>query len=441
MKLHDIVVVGAGPAGMMAAIRAGQLGKNVILIERNDIIGKKLKITGSSRCNITNIASINDFMKKFGKNGAFFRSAFSTFSNRRLMTFFESKGLKFKAEGNATHFMNQKIETCKNQRFDIFFEAEENGRVFPVTDKSRSVIKVLKDYLSENEVKINYNTRLIKIKKKKDYFSLDLGNDNYMATKKIILATGGVSYSATGSTGDGFNIAQKLGHKIMPLRPGIVPLKTGETWIRELQGISLENVRLTFKYGKRKIISNNGNLIFTHFGVSGPLVLDLSSQIISILEKNEIMNLFIDFKPELTVPELEKKLISEFENKSKTEFKNLMKLFLPNRMIPIFTELLDMDPKKKVNQVKKGERNKVVSLLKAFPLTITGSLPIENAMVTCGGISKKEIDPQTMESKIVEGIYFAGEIIDFCAPSGGYNLQEAFSTGYLAGEMAARSLN
>ncbi len=415
MKLYDITVVGAGPAGMMAAIRAGQLGKNVMLIEKNDIIGKKLKITGSNRCNITNTASLEGFMVKFGKKGVFFRSAFSALSNRRLMTFFESKGLKLKIE--------------------------EKGRVFPVTDKSRSVINVLKDYLSGNKVKINYNTRLIKIKNKKDYFSLNLGNDNYMATRKVILATGGVSYGFTGSTGDGFEIAQEMGHKITPLRPGIVPLKTIEIWVRELQGISLENVRLTFRYGKRKIVSDNGNLIFTHFGVSGPLVLDLSSQIVSILEKRDMVDLFIDLKPEMTVLELEKKLIKEFENRSKTEFKNFMKLFLPNRMIPVFIELLDIDPKKKVNQVNKRERNKIVNLLKAFPLTVTGSLPIEKAMITCGGVSKKEINPQTMESKIINGIYFAGEIIDFCAPSGGYNLQEAFSTGYLAGEMAARSLD
>lgn len=415
MKLYDVVVVGAGPAGIMAAVRAGQLGKNVMLIEKNDAVGKKLKITGSNRCNITNTASLDIFMEKFGKKGAFFRSAFAALSNRRLMSFFESKGLKFKIE--------------------------DNGRVFPITDKSRSVIKVLKGYLSQNKVKINYNTRLVKIKKKKDYFSLDLGNDNYMATKKVILATGGISYPTTGSTGDGFEVAQKVGHKVTPLRPGIVPLKVAETYVKELQGISLEDIRLTFKYGKKKLVSDNGNLIFTHFGISGPLVLDLSSQIVRILEKNKTVDLFIDLKPEMTDQELRKKIMDEFENRSKTEFKNLMKLFMPNRMIPVVAELLDINPKKKVNQVTKEERNKVVNLLKAFPLTVTGSLPIEKAMVTCGGISRKEINPQTMESKVMEGVYFAGEIIDFCAPSGGYNLQEAFSTGYLAGEMAANSLN
>lgn len=415
MKLYDIVVVGAGPAGIMAAIRAGQLGKKVMLIEKNDTMGEKLKITGSSRCNITNTAPLDTFVEKFGRKGAFFRSAFAALSNKRLMSLFESKGLKFKIE--------------------------ENGRVFPVTDRSRSVIKVLKEYLSKNKVKINYNTRLVRIKDKKDYFSLDLGNDNYMATRRVILATGGITYPLTGSTGDGFEVAQKVGHKVTPLRPGIVPLKVAETYVKELQGISLENIQLTFKYGKKKLVSDNGNIIFTHFGVSGPLVLDLSSQIVRILEKNKTVDLFIDLKPEMTDQELRKKLMDEFENRSKTEFKNLMKLFMTNRMIPIAAELLDIDPKKKVNQIKKGERNKVVNLLKAFPLTVTGSLPIEKAMVTCGGISRKEIDPQTMESKVVSGIYFAGEIIDFCAPSGGYNLQEAFSTGYLAGEMAANSLD
>jgi len=415
MKLYDIVVVGAGPAGIMAAIRAGQLGKKVMLIEKNDTMGEKLKITGSSRCNITNTAPLDTFMEKFGRKGAFFRSAFAALSNKRLMSLFESKGLKFKIEAN--------------------------GRVFPVTDRSRSVIKVLKEYLSKNKVKINYNTRLVRIKDKKDYFSLDLGNDNYMATRRVILATGGITYPSTGSTGDGFEVAQKVGHKVTPLRPGIVPLKVAETYVKELQGISLENIQLTFKYGKKKLVSDNGNIIFTHFGVSGPLVLDLSSQIVRILEKNKTVDLFIDLKPEMTDQELRKKLMDEFENRSKTEFKNLMKLFMTNRMIPIAAELLDIDPKKKVNQIKKGERNKVVNLLKAFPLTVTGSLPIEKAMVTCGGISRKEIDPQTMESKVVSGIYFAGEIIDFCAPSGGYNLQEAFSTGYLAGEMAANSLD
>jgi hypothetical protein len=353
-------------------------------------------------------------MEKFGKRGSFFRSAFSTFSSKRLMTFFKAKGLKFKIE--------------------------DNGRVFPVTDKSRSVIKVLKEYLSENKVIRNYNTRLINIKNKKEYFSLDLGNDNYVATRSIILATGGVSYKATGSTGDGLDIAQKMGHSIKPLKPGLVPLKLSDTWVKELQGISLENIQIKIKYGKKNIISNNGNLIFTHFGISGPLVLDYSNQIISILEKNESMQFFIDLKPEMTIQELEEKLIKEFEIRRKSEFKNFMKFLLPNRMIPVFIELLGMNAKKKVNQIEKEERNSIINLLKAFPLTIIDSMGVNKAMITCGGISRSEINPQTLESKLIKNLYFAGEIIEGCASSGGYNLQQAFSTGYLAGETAAKQI-
>lgn len=415
MKLHDIAVVGAGPAGMIAAIRAGQLGKSVILIEKNNTLGKKLKITGSSRCNVTNTASLDLFLEKFGKKGSFLRSALVKFSNRRLMSFFNSKGLKFKVE--------------------------EEGKVFPVSNKSTSIIKVLKEYLSENNVKINYNTRLNKIKVKKGYFTLDFGNDNHIATKKVVLATGGVSYPATGSTGEGLEIAKKLGHRITTLRPGLVPLNTAEEWIKELQGITLEDVVLTFKYGKRKIISDKGNIMFTHFGISGPLVLDLSGEIVQLLFRNEKIDLFIDLKPQFTDSRLEEMLIRDFKSGGRKEFKNFMKLLVPNRMIPLFIELLEIDPKKKVNQVNRKERISIVNLLKAFPLTIISSLPIDKAMVTCGGISKKEINPHTMESKIIGGIYLAGEIIDLCAPSGGYNLQQAFSTGYLAGDSSAESLN
>jgi predicted Rossmann fold flavoprotein len=249
-----------------------------------------------------------------------------------------------------------------------------------------------------------------------------------------------VSYKATGSTGDGLDIAQKMGHSIKPLKPGLVPLKLSDTWVKELQGISLENIQIKIKYGKKNIISNNGNLIFTHFGISGPLVLDYSNQIISILEKNESMQFFIDLKPEMTIQELEEKLIKEFEIRRKSEFKNFMKFLLPNRMIPVFIELLGMNAKKKVNQIEKEERNSIINLLKAFPLTIIDSMGVNKAMITCGGISRSEINPQTLESKLIKNLYFAGEIIEGCASSGGYNLQQAFSTGYLAGEAAAKQI-
>ncbi len=416
LKIHDIIVVGAGPAGMMAAIRAAELKKDVVLIERNDSIGRKLIITGKGRCNITNTASINDFTAKFGRRGVFLRSAFSSFSNEDLITFFKSKGLDMKIE--------------------------DKGRVFPVTKDSKSVLNVLKDYLKENNVKIIYNARLSKIKKFDDTFKINFnfnGENTNINSKNVILATGGASYLATGSSGDGFRIAEEMGHKITPLKPGLIPLKTKESWVKDIQGISLENVRLTFRNGKKKIISDNSDIIFTQFGVSGPTILDLSNQIIFLLEKHGEIPLFIDFRPDLKREELENKLFNQFETHGKTDLKNFMKFMLPNRMIPIFIQLSGVEPKKKLNQINKKERNSIINLLKSLPLTIVGHLPLEKAMVTCGGVSKKEIDPQTMESKIVAGLYFAGEIIDGCAPSGGYNLQQAFSTGYLAGEHAAQN--
>ena len=251
------------------------------------------------------------------------------------------------------------------------------------------------------------------------------------------MATGGVSFKATGSTGEGFRIARKLGHTIRPLMPALVPLKTEEPWVRQLQGLSLKNIRITFVYGKKKIISNIGELLFTHFGVSGPLALDLSGRITALLINNRKINLFIDLKPGLEAEKLRARLLKEFSSRGKTYFKNIMKELLPHKLIPVFIRLSGIDPAKTASQITKHERGVIIRLLKALPLTVTGSLSIECAMVTGGGVSTKEINPRTMESRHVPGLYFAGEIIDGCASSGGYNLQQAFSTGYLAGGSAA----
>ncbi len=411
MKIYDIAVVGAGPAGIMASIRAGQLKKSVVLIERNDSIGKKILITGKSRCNVTNIAPISKFIEKFGKQGNFFRSAFSTFFNQDLINFFKSKGLELKIE--------------------------RQGRVFPVTDNAYSIVKVLREYLSDNNVTIIYKLRLTDIIKKDGIFQLDFENKYSLKAKKVVLATGGVSYKATGSSGDGFRLAKKLGHTIIPLKPGLVPLKTKELWVKKLQGLTLKNICLTFEYGKKKIVSDIGELLFTHFGVSGPLILDLSNKIVCLLGEYQEVRLFIDLKPGLKPEQIENRLLNEFKAKGHTELKNVMKGLLPQKLIPVFINLLGLDPEKKANQIAQQERRLIMHLLKALSLTIIGSLPLEEAMITDGGISTKEINPRTMESKIIPGLYFAGEIIDGCASSGGYNLQQAFSTGYLAGEQAA----
>ncbi|HEX7468899.1 MAG TPA: NAD(P)/FAD-dependent oxidoreductase [Methanobacterium sp.] len=406
--IYDVAVVGAGPAGMMAAITAASNGHKVILIERNSSSGRKLLLTGNGRCNLTNTASLKEFLNKFGRRGSFLRSAFSIFSNKDLIDFFESRGLEFKVE--------------------------EGGRVFPVTDDSKSVLKILDVSMKKNGVNMFYNARLQSIKlplKLNGIFMLQFAYNTMIKARKVILATGGGSYSETGSSGDGFRIAEQTGHGVAPLEPGIVPLKTKESWVKSLQGITIENVRVTIKHPK--MVFQDGNIIFTHFGVSGPLILDNSSKIIPLLEDTGKVKLNLDIKPYDTREDLQKQFLEGFESHGKVDIKNYLKLLMPNRMIHVLLTLADTDSKKKMNQINKKERNSIINLLKAFPLTITGHLPIERAIVTCGGVSRDYINPKTMESKVINGMYFAGEIVEGCAPSGGFNLQQAFSTGYLAG--------
>lgn len=412
MPVYDIAVIGAGPAGIMAAIRAGQLEKNILLIERNNTIGRKILLSGKGRCNVTNILFLEEFIAKFGRQGAFLRSAFSKFFNQELIDFFKAKGLDLKVE--------------------------RQGRVFPVTDRAASIVEVLMRYLLENKVNIVYNKHLVEIKKEGNSFRLFFASGRHTAARRVILATGGSSFSFTGSSGNGFTIARKFGHTIVPLMPGLVPLRTKEAWVKGLKGLTLKNIRLTFAGEKKKIISDIGELLFTHFGVSGPLILDLSSSVLELLERDKEVSLGIDLKPGLTAGQLEDRLLREFRAGGAKNIKNALKSILPLKLIEVFVSLLRLDYNKKANQVSKEERRAMVSLLKSFGLCIAGSLPIEEAMVTCGGVSTKEIDPRTMESRLVAGLYFAGEIIDASASSGGYNLQQAFSTGYLAGESAAK---
>ncbi len=411
MKKYDVAVIGGGAAGCMAAIRAGQLSKDVVLVERNDSIGKKILITGKGRCNLTNTADEDAFIEKFGKRGEFLRTAFHSFSNEDLIAFFSSMGLETKAE--------------------------RQGRVFPVTDKARSVIDALNKALTVNGVEVVYNTRITKITKDGAAFKFTSEDGREIKAKKIVISTGGVSYKVTGSTGDGFKMAESLEHKITPLKPGLVPLTTKEAWVKELQGVALEHIKITFECGKKKIVSDVGELMFTHFGVSGPLVLDLSAQVLSLLGEDKEVRLLIDLKPGLREEQLKSKLLHKFKVKGNVVLKNLMKDLLPQRLIERFLKRCEILEETRTNQITQDQRRTIVDTLKAFPLTIKGSLPIEEAMVTGGGVSTKDINPRTMESKVVPGVYFAGEMIEGEAASGGYNLQQAFSTGYLAGEKAA----
>lgn len=409
MQVYDIGIIGAGPAGIMSAIHASSFRKNVILFERNNRIGRKILLSGKGRCNITNVSSIDDFISKFGEEGKFLRPAFLKFFNEDLIDFFKTNGLDLKIE--------------------------RQGRAFPITDKAISIIEVLEGRLLKEKVKVEYNKRVVNIKKD-DSFRLFLEDGSEFRARKVILATGGLSFKATGSTGDGFSIAGKLGHTVVPLRPALVPLKTKEPWVKVLKGLTLKNIRLTFTSRTKKIISPVGQLQFTHFGVSGPLVLDLSSEVVKLLEDDKDVCLYIDLKPGLTYEQLENRLLNDFKLYGNKGIRGFLKNLLPFNFISVFLNLLKFDYNKKVNQINKVERQAIVNLLKNFKLHIAGPLPIEEAMVTSGGVSTKEINPKTMESRIVSGLYFAGEIIDVAASSGGYNLQAAFSTGYLAGEAA-----
>jgi len=401
---YKIVVIGGGPSGMMAAIRAAQLGQSVTLLEKNPTLGKKLLLSGKGRCNLTNACSLEEFLERFSKSGQFLRDAFKLFFNQELMDFFQTRGLKLKIE--------------------------RQKRVFPVTDEADSILRVLKKELLENKVKIVYNSAIKEIVIKDNKFLV-----NSMLADKVILATGGISYGFTGSTGEGMKIAKILGHHVTALRPGLVALETKKNYPKFLEGLTLKNIRLRFTDDKKEILSDIGELLFTKTGISGPLVLSLSGRIVDWLDKGKSIFVEIDLKPALSLDKLETRLLREFKESPKKALKNTLKNLLPMRLIDVFLDIAEILPDKKVNQVTQDERKRIAMLLKTLRFEIKGPRPIKEAMVTRGGVSLKDIDPRTMQSRVIKGLYFAGEIIDIDADTGGFNLQAAFSTGYLAGQI------
>jgi len=428
-----IVVVGAGPAGIMAAIRAAALNAQVTLLEKNKSPAQKLLLSGKGRANLTNACDLDAFYARFSKNGEFLRDAFKKFSNQDLMQFFQSRGLPLKVERQL--------------------------RVFPETNRSASVLGVLKKELEKNKVNLSFSSQVKDILLRgNDIKGALLFNNQVVPADKIILATGGVTYPFTGSSGEGIELAGRLGHKIVPLRPGLVPLEVRQNYPRLLEGLTLKNIRLKFtpletmgrhrkdmvslagfSDGKKEIVSEVGELLFTKSGVSGPLVLTLSGAIVDWLQKNKSICLKIDLKPALSPEQLNARLLREFRLNAKKNVKNTLKTLLPLRMIDLFISLSGIAPGKKCNQVTAGERQKLLELLKGLRLDIIGARSIAEAMVTRGGVSLKDINPRTMESCLIKGLYFCGEMIDIDADTGGFNLQAAFSTGYLAGESAALS--
>ncbi|MDD1774940.1 MAG: NAD(P)/FAD-dependent oxidoreductase, partial [Methanobacterium sp.] len=388
MEIYDIAVVGGGPAGCMAAIQGAMHGKKVIILDKNDKIGRKLLLTGNGRCNLTNSSNLDVFMDKFGREGFFYRDAFQTFNSADLLKFFQEYGLEFKEE--------------------------EDGRVFPVTDKAESVLHVLNKAIEELQIKIIHNFHVQHLYKHSKIFKLTSHKDDVLTSYSTIMATGGASYRSTGSTGDGFKIAEKLGHKITDLQPGEVPLTLKEGWAHDLKGITLDDVGLSVQIGGRIKPLKRGGVLFTHFGLSGPAVLDVSHEVVKILKTQGDLKLYVDFTPDIYEKELEENLIDDFSKSSKKNLKNYFKTYLPKKMVePILTSM-SLDPDRKLNQITKKERKQFIKILKSLPLTINGHLPLDKAMITCGGVSQKEINPKTMESRLVPDLYFAGEIIDGC---------------------------
>ena len=404
--MSKVLVIGGGAAGMMAAYAAGMCGHEVTLLEQNEKLGKKIYITGKGRCNFTNASPLEEIMQAVVSNPKFLYSAFYTFSNDAVMDFFENQGMPYKIE--------------------------RGNRAFPVSDHASDVIRALERAMKEQNVRIRLHTQVreLLIEDEKATGVLLTNGDKIMADS-LILATGGLSYPTTGSTGDGHTMAKNSGHKIVTPRPALVPLTTKEEYILRMQGLSLKNVSLKIKDEKRVIYDAFGEMLFTHFGVSGPLVLSASSVLSRHFPRE--YQAYIDLKPALSEEVLNERLLREFSERPNQHIKAVFQQLLPAKMIPVMIELSQISMDKPVNAITKEERRRLVGLFKAFPFTITGTRGFKEAIITQGGVSVKDIDPATMESKRIKDLYLVGELLDLDALTGGYNLQIAWSTGYLAG--------
>ncbi|WP_128425923.1 NAD(P)/FAD-dependent oxidoreductase [Gudongella oleilytica] len=397
-------VIGGGPAGIMAAGAAAGRGHDVTLIEKNKQLGKKLFITGKGRCNITNASPISEFFDNIISNREFLYSSLYTFDNEAIIRLLESYGL------------NTKVE--------------RGNRVFPESDKSSDVIKAFQKYLDHMGAEVLLNSRVSHVYMEDNIFMVVLTTGEKMQFDRLVIATGGASYPATGSEGDGYKMARAFGHTVTELKPSLVPIELEEPWLKDLMGLSLKNVTLRAYSDKKLIHEEFGEMIFTHFGISGPIVLTMSNHI-NRLKNKPVLTL--DLKPALDDETLDNRLLRDFQEYKNKQLKNALNDLLPQKLIPLIIQVSGIYPEKTVNQITREERSKLLEAIKAFPLQFKGFRPLDEAIVTSGGIKVQEVNPSTMESRIVPGLYFAGEIIDIDALTGGYNLQIAYSTGYLAG--------
>ncbi len=423
---YDLAVIGGGPAGMMAAGTAASSGLNTLLIEKNEKLGKKLYLTGKGRCNLTNDSSFDELLANTVTNRKFLYSAFRDMDSKAVQHFFTGMGLKLKTE--------------------------RGRRVFPLSDKSSDVIKTLQHYLTKNNVTTLLNTTAAQIiteqlaadeKKPQQVSGVMLADGSIINARAVLLAGGGTSYPSTGSDGSGYDLAASLGHTIVAPQPALIPMLCTEQWAKNLQGLSLKNVEVTLSCDRKTSFRQFGEMLFTHFGVSGPAILSLSSLGRPWLQKTQkeiSLPLYIDLKPALSAEQLTARIQRDLNSAGPKQLKNSLDHLLPQRLIPVVIELAGLDPTKQSSQLNKDERNRLAAIIKRLPLTISGTRPISEAIITGGGINIKEIDPSTMESRLVENLFFAGEIMDVDALTGGFNLQIAFATGHLGATGCARKL-
>ena len=405
--MSKVVIIGGGAAGMFASIAAAECGHQVEVYEKNEKLGKKLFITGKGRCNITNACDMEGLFDAVRTNVKFVYSSFYGYTNEQVIEFFERIGVPTKVE--------------------------RGDRVFPVSDHSSDVICGLEQEMNRLGVKVHLRTAVKKVVEKEGHFEkIVLGDDTEVYADACIVATGGLSYQSTGSTGDGFRFAQSLGHTVTECMPALVPMECKEDWVTDLQGLSLRNVDVTILDGKKKLYEAFGEMLFTHYGVSGPLILSASSYVGKKLNAKEL-TLKIDLKPALSEEQLDHRVLREFEENQNRQFKNAIHKLFPSKLIPVMIGLSGIDSEKKVNVITKEERLGFVRLIKGLTITLTGLRDYNEAIITKGGIKIKEVDPGTMESKLVKGLHFAGEVLDLDAVTGGFNLQIAWSTAYAAG--------
>ncbi len=406
-NMSRVGIIGGGAAGMLAAAAAAGQGQEVHLFEKNEKLGKKIYITGKGRCNVTNACAPEDFFQNVVTNGKFLYSSFYGFTNQDIMDLLEREGCPLKTE--------------------------RGQRVFPVSDKSSDVIKALSNHLSRLGVNVHYRQEVASLMIEEGRcVGLRLKSGREERFDRVIVATGGLSYPTTGSTGDGYRFAREAGHKVTELSPALVPFETAEPVGKELQGLALKNVEVTVYKGKKVLYREFGEMLFTHFGVSGPVLLSASSYAAKALKK-EPLTLSIDLKPALSEEQLDARLVREFEGQQNRQFKNSLGGLLPAKLIPVMVDRSGIDPEKRVNEITRQERRQLLSALKDFRLTLTGLRGYNEAIITQGGVSVKEINPATMESKLVPGLFFAGEVLDVDAVTGGFNLQVAWSSGWAAG--------